>query len=802
MKCIGFISDSLDADYQRSLWDSLASVCRTERVNLIAFHAGGINNPEEMARFNKILPGVVKRTPVSALLVTSAVLSNHQTPGEYSRFLESLKPLPVISIGLRMEGYPSRVCDDADGLADLIVHLMQVHKRKGFVFIRGLPHNADSQKREQVFLQTLETAGLKPLDGGILTGDFRQDIAAAVLGEWLVSNPDGDKLDAVVAANDQMAMGAMELLKSRGMAVPQAISVTGFDDVAMARFLDPPLTTVQQPLDDLMRTAVLNLGDMSRGVAVKTRAVIRRSCGCFGNPDSRGDGEDPVAALWFNALKKDLSENQEGIHFVNNLEVTLTTHAEEEILFSCWQRKLSEVRQLCLDNFPPDRMPAAENVLHLGRVFLQEKGELHHSHETVKQKMRDFLVHIYSSNLGNGYTLDYMISQLGSYLTVHEINNCQLSLFEPDKGPGEIDLILSLDKGQSIPPPPDSARMKIDELFARYYSGEKEPYVCIVQPLFHEETPLALFMVDATQGMNRLNDGVGAQIRSTIKGAQLMEELNRRALDLEKANARIKNNQQQLLVSEKMASLGRLTAGIAHEMNTPLATVRAAIDELKRLVSEYAESVDDPAVLPDDHKAIAGDMSRSLVLADKASEKAASFIRSIKTQTREIQNAQTTVFDTAVVAREALSLLEYTSRHKNVAVVFESPDKPLPVQGSPGRFSQVVTNLVNNALDAVARDSGRIVVSVSAEAGALALRVSDNGTGIPDSIRARIFDPLFTTKPFGEGTGLGLTLVNEIVTGDFGGTIEFESTEGAGTRFLVLLKMAEGVFDGTQKFWN
>src|SRR5205807_2107336 len=114
------------------------------------------------------------------------------------------------------------------------------------------------------------------------------------------------------------------------------------------------------------------------------------------------------------------------------------------------------------------------------------------------------------------------------------------------------------------------------------------------------------------------------------------------------------------------------------------------------------------------------------------------------------------------------------------------------LSGSPARLAQVVTNLVMNAIDASAeKGGGTITLRLEAAPEAVTLQVKDRGSGIPPELLSKIFDLMFTTKPFGQGTGLGLTIVQQIVTGDFGGTVAVESQVGQGTTFTLRFPCAE-----------
>ncbi len=255
---------------------------------------------------------------------------------------------------------------------------------------------------------------------------------------------------------------------------------------------------------------------------------------------------------------------------------------------------------------------------------------------------------------------------------------------------------------------------------------------------------------------------------------------------LETAYHDLQVNQEKLLIAEKMASLGRLTAGIAHEMNTPIAAVRAANAEIKKLIHEYQVSVGDPQVTPADHQEIALEMEQAIQLADRAAERAASFVYGIKAQTRDLSSQERRHFKAVPVIQETLLLLVHALRRGKCEIDFAPAAEELELYGSAGWLSQVVTNLVNNAIDASAvKGGGPICIRLSKSEAGLELQVTDQGCGISAENLPKIFDPMFTTKPFGEGTGLGLTIVHDIVTANFGGTIEVDSQVGQGTSFTI-----------------
>jgi signal transduction histidine kinase len=304
----------------------------------------------------------------------------------------------------------------------------------------------------------------------------------------------------------------------------------------------------------------------------------------------------------------------------------------------------------------------------------------------------------------------------------------------------------------------------------------------VVMPLSFHSEQLGLIVLEVPADWQGSYDELRKQFGAAFKRIEAQREL-------ERAYQAVRENQEKLLISEKMASLGRLTAGMAHEMNTPLAAVRAALEELARLAAEYRESIGDPSVTPDDHREIVGEMQTSIKLAGGAAESVAGFVSGIKAKTRDLSSAEYRDFNAVPVIQESLLLLQHVARKAHCDVAFEHENDTMVLFGAPGRLSQVITNLVTNAIDATAdMPGGRVSVRLARWDRGLDLSVTDNGSGIAAENLKRIFDPMFTTKPFGVGTGLGLTIVHDIVTGDFDGTIDVDTQPGERTTFQIRFK--------------
>lgn len=223
---------------------------------------------------------------------------------------------------------------------------------------------------------------------------------------------------------------------------------------------------------------------------------------------------------------------------------------------------------------------------------------------------------------------------------------------------------------------------------------------------------------------------------------------------------------EQTVHSEKLAEIGRLTAGIAHEINTPLSLVAYATELLRRegpLKPFQVEMVDKIEHEVGRLKCLTGGLL--------------SFSSARESRHRPV--------DLSALANEALSLLRFELQRK--AVQFETSFAELPlITADPNKLKQVLINLVMNAAQAIDK-SGRIVISTTRPTEEMVeLAVADDGCGMDEDLRKRIFEPFVTTKPEGEGTGLGLYICQNIIR-EHGGSITVESQPGQGTVFRVLL---------------
>ena len=250
-------------------------------------------------------------------------------------------------------------------------------------------------------------------------------------------------------------------------------------------------------------------------------------------------------------------------------------------------------------------------------------------------------------------------------------------------------------------------------------------------------------------------------------------DLARRNRELAETLDKLTRAQAQLVRSEKLASIGQLVAGIAHEINNPVNAIVNTVGPLE----EAVDAIDkDPEA--------ARDVREMVKVVQRGAQRTKAIVSALHNYSRT-DDESVVDFDIDRSIDDSLELLRHLLK-QNVTVV-KNYSNAGRVRGHAGQVNQVFMNLLTNAAQALAgRDNATITIETRGEPSGVEVKIIDNGPGIPPDVLPRIWDPFFTTKDVGEGTGLGLSIVHELVE-RHGGSIECDTKVGEGTTFTVKL---------------
>lgn len=268
-----------------------------------------------------------------------------------------------------------------------------------------------------------------------------------------------------------------------------------------------------------------------------------------------------------------------------------------------------------------------------------------------------------------------------------------------------------------------------------------------------------------------------AEVRASLAG-----ELSRANRELEEANRKLKETQVHLIHTEKMASLGQLVAGIAHEINNPLAFVLNHLFTVKGGLDVIA-----PEIQPHLSEKGAAKLKKVRMRLDEMGQ-GLDRVKELVLNLRTFSRLDEGEFKDIDIHESIESVLLFLQHKMKGRIQVEKRFGEVQMLSCyAGQLNQVVMNLMANAIDAI-EGPGTISIATGEEESMAFISVRDSGKGIPESIRQRIFEPFFTTKPVGQGTGLGLAISYGIVQAH-GGVIEVESEQGKGTKFTVRIRL-------------
>lgn len=302
-------------------------------------------------------------------------------------------------------------------------------------------------------------------------------------------------------------------------------------------------------------------------------------------------------------------------------------------------------------------------------------------------------------------------------------------------------------------------------------------------------------------------------VKLNSRVSELARENAKKSAQLERALDDLREAQAMLVHREKMAALGQMTAGVAHELNNPLAyvknnqyLVRQGVRDLLELINLFGEGLDPieeaqpelfdvimQRIQEVDLPRLAEKLPRLLESVDDGLDRSVGLVKGLRTFSR-LDEAEVKTVDLNESLRSVVEFAGFLMKENDTEFSASYGDLP-PVECSPGQLNQAVMNILTNAVQAAGL-GGSVALSTAVAGDEAVIRVVDDGPGVPEELAARVFDPFFTTRPVGEGTGLGLSIAYTVIT-EHGGRITLDDAPGGGAVFTIHLPLGEGAPHGS-----
>lgn len=653
---IGFFVAELEGEYCSELCKGAHDAAEELDANLIIFPGKAIASPYKYQYQLNIIYDLVDGSNLDGLIVSNTILNFYLKDHSLDELYRNYKPLPIINISFTHEDMPGILINNKAGLYQGLVHLIKTHHKKRIAFIRGPETNNEAEERYSVYLKALEDNHI-PLDESIVyLGDFSNYSAAAAIHEFLDMRK--VEFDSLAAANDEMALKAMELMIARGIKVPEEVAVLGFDDVDGAKLSIPSLTTVRQPVYDMgwkaMETVVKVVGGTKSGnVILDTSLVIRESCGCMAQSGNQArkktadlsettlsgrielliqSGKAEKEKLFpantsidmfargltslgknklvereeaheiLSAFSKILHESDvtdESVHFlqdlVKKLRAELTEHINEAGPLKMVEDLFQDLKDLLLEG-------VQQNNAH--------RWSIHHTDIRVLRSILEMMV----LNLDNKKEL---FSALNTELKVVAIQNCFVFLYDREipyerdtkwVPPVKVYLAMACDKSGVISIPPENTVMNYNDILRVNYFSEGPRYSLVLNPITFMQDQMGFVFCDFIMRDFYLYETLFIEVSCAIKlyfllnyQEQIQRKLRMTLNELEDSNRKLNFLSQTdeltgLYNRRGFLKLATQNLDLARNMNKNGMLFFADLDGLKKINDTYGHEEGDYAI--------------------------------------------------------------------------------------------------------------------------------------------------------------------------------------------------------------
>jgi DNA-binding LacI/PurR family transcriptional regulator len=572
--------DWLEDGYQSAVAGGVLAGAQAAGATLICFAGGSPGAHERAALQRNHIFELANPETVDGLVVLSGSIANHVGLEGVAEFLERYRALPRCSIALELPGVPSVVIENESGMRSVLEHLIRVHAHRRIAFVRGPVANAEAERRFETYRKVLGENGIDFRPELATVGTFETESGRRAIRTLFDERALGiESIDAIVAANDSMAFGVLEELAARGIRVPSDVAVAGFDDVEDARYSEPPLTTVRQPLDEQGREAVRMLmaliqrRSVSQQSVLRTELVVRESCGCFrGAPPRKtattaspygfeaslvGRRQSLLSSLsrasrgalaaagadWegrtINAIASELRGESPGA-FIKHYEDIVERLARRGVDLKPCHEVLSVLREeilLCLSK-EPERRDMAENLFHQARLSIGSVTERVLGRGRLKlERWARTLTRVGASLIGTfdlgelGDAMQRCFPELG-------VRSCFVVRYAGPPPSPSSRLVLAYD---SVVPVPEfkeesfaTAALLPPELLA------DTPHLrnFVLAPLFFKQEIMGYLLIEFDVAQVFAYEALRDLLSAALKGAELVEQL--RAAERERDEARLR----------------------------------------------------------------------------------------------------------------------------------------------------------------------------------------------------------------------------------------------------------------------
>jgi DNA-binding LacI/PurR family transcriptional regulator/signal transduction histidine kinase len=733
-RMIGVMTAQLDDAYQYAVWRGISRRAKQLGTGLVCFAGRRLDAPTSGENAANVAFRLAGSRTVDGLIIITTTIATFLDAQEIERIFASRENLPQVSVGFAVRGVASVTVDGTQGVCDVVSHLIQEHGRKSFALIGGPAGHPEAEDRALAFRRVLEESGLTFDENLAVSGSFMKESGAQAAKALLALHR---PFDALVCLNDQMALGALGILRESGIRVPSDVALVGFDGIEEAKFITPPLTTVEQPLEELGQYSVDMLFELMEGGVPKNRIltcrpVFRQSCGCAPTYGFDADLQEiPVHAPAGDreAISEliGFGERSDSDGFISRLNTALASTCQNGGAVGVWNDYLSVIRH----RMGPSRLPTT--TFELARVLVGDVESRLQAARRVQGEQRLAALRAVSSSLTGSFEMPLMLERLETGLSALGIDGGFLVLFDdgtPASGRGRLVMARHGEISDTLPLygiPFATERLLPHRVGAGWKRGQ-----WVLQPLVFQSESLGYLLLPGGAEEPAVYDTLRDELASALKGTLLLdqvrsherrleEEVARRTTELTRMNDELTEEIEgrRRLEREVLEISNRTMQRIGQDLHDDLCQHLAGIAMLAKVLRGGLSSSDSSAVSS----------------IDQISELLADSISRARQIARGLHPAGLEEHGLTVAVEE---LVESARRMSTAAIEFRaSPEFAIADSDSALQVYRIVQEALTNAMKHA--ESDRIEVRLfradSLRPPSLVAEVTDNGIGLPNAPR-------------------------------------------------------------------
>ncbi|MFL7793464.1 MAG: GAF domain-containing protein [Anaerolineae bacterium] len=624
---IGYLAPWIGSGY-RTMWIGIYDAACKYDANLICFPGGRLWRPHQFEQ-RSVIYDLITSHRLDGLILRSEALATFIFSEEFETLYKRFHPLPMVSVAKALPGIPSILVDNMEGMHSIITHLVETHSYRRIAFIRGPENHQEAEQRYQAYTEGLNKYDLTLDPNLVAAGDFTESAGAEAVRILLDQRKllPGKDFEAIIAANDTMALSVLEELQARGVRVPADVAIVGFDDKDDSQYTIPPLTTVRNPFYRIGVQAVEMLLEQIKGQSapevtmLPLDLIVRQSCGCplssmlqvttepmahkssqeeTSTPSLSSQRENILSALthsintsagvkWAEQLLDAYIAEVKGVDspFLATVEDILRKVAISGTDAFAWQKVLSTLGRYTLPCLGDDDKPRAKATLDQARILVGDIAYRLEGRRAILATRQAQTLHQINFGLVTHFDLTELLDVIAQRMPATGILDCYLSLFEDPQNPTDQSrLILALNAGKRVDLEPEGQLFPSRQLIPDGILPPNRRHSLVLEPLYSHNNLLGFVLLEAQPTLGDAFEVLQRQISSSLQGVLLLQARRKAEEALEKAYAEVEKQVQERTAELKKEIVERKRAeeALKHRLEQ-----LAALSQASQAVTAFLE---------------------------------------------------------------------------------------------------------------------------------------------------------------------------------------------------------------------